>query len=54
MIHIKEAIVVEGKYDHMRLAGLVDALIVETGALISSPSGKSSICSGVWPRPGVC
>ena len=31
MIHIKEAIVVEGKYDHMRLAGLVDALIVETG-----------------------
>lgn len=31
MIHIKQAIVVEGKYDRIRLATVVDALIIETG-----------------------
>ena len=31
MIKIKEAIVVEGKYDKIRLSGLVDATIVEAG-----------------------
>lgn len=31
MIRVKEAIVVEGRYDKAKLAGLVDGLIVETG-----------------------
>ena len=31
MIKIKEAIVVEGKYDKIRLSSLVDATIVEAG-----------------------
>ncbi len=31
MIRIKEAIVVEGRYDKIRLSSLVDGLIVETG-----------------------
>ncbi len=31
MIKIKEVILVEGKYDKIKLSGLVDALIIETG-----------------------
>lgn len=31
MIHLEQAIVVEGKYDRIRLASVVDALIIETG-----------------------
>lgn len=31
MIHLKQAIVVEGKYDRIRLSSIVDALVVETG-----------------------
>ncbi len=31
MIRIKEAIIVEGKYDRMRLSGLFDTAIIETG-----------------------
>lgn len=30
MIHIREAVVVEGKYDKIRLASVVDALVLET------------------------
>ena len=31
MLKIREAIVVEGRYDRIKLAALVDTLIVETG-----------------------
>ena len=31
MIRIKEAIIVEGKYDKIKLSSLVDGLIIETG-----------------------
>lgn len=31
MIKLKEAVIVEGKYDKIRLAGLIDAVIIETG-----------------------
>lgn len=31
MIRLKEAVIVEGKYDKIRLSGLIDALIIETG-----------------------
>ncbi len=30
MLHIREAVVVEGKYDHIRLSSLLDGLILET------------------------
>ena len=30
MIKIKEALVVEGKYDKIKLSGIVDAVIIET------------------------
>lgn len=30
MIHIKEAIIVEGKYDKIKLSSLIDGLIIET------------------------
>ena len=31
MIRLKQAVIVEGKYDRIRLSGLIDALIIETG-----------------------
>lgn len=31
MIHVKEAVIVEGKYDRIRLSSLIDGLILETG-----------------------
>lgn len=31
MIKLKEAVIVEGKYDKIRLGGLIDAVIIETG-----------------------
>lgn len=31
MIRVKEAIIVEGRYDKAKLAGLVDGIVVETG-----------------------
>ena len=31
MIEIKEAVIVEGKYDKMRLKGILNSVIVETG-----------------------
>lgn len=31
MIHIKEAVIVEGKYDKIKLSSIIDAVIIETG-----------------------
>ena len=31
MIHIEEAVIVEGKYDKIKLSNFLDAMIVETG-----------------------
>ena len=33
MIKIKEAVIVEGKYDKIKLSSLIDGLIIETGGL---------------------
>ncbi|HCW79943.1 MAG TPA: DUF4093 domain-containing protein, partial [Ruminococcaceae bacterium] len=30
MIHVKEAIIVEGKYDKIKLSSVVDGLIIQT------------------------
>ena len=31
MIHIQEAVIVEGKYDKIKLSNILDAMIIETG-----------------------
>ncbi len=31
MLRVKEAVIVEGKYDKIKLSGLIDGLIIETG-----------------------
>ena len=49
MIKIKEAVIVEGKYDKIKLSSLIDGLIIETGA-----TGKRSSCSAGWRTPGGC
>ncbi len=40
MIHVKEAVVVEGKYDRIRLASLIDGLILETGGFRIFKDGR--------------
>ena len=35
MIHIKEAIIVEGRYDVNKIKQLVDTVVIETGGLPS-------------------
>ena len=31
MIHLRQAVVVEGRYDKAKLASILDAVIIETG-----------------------
>ena len=53
MIRVKEAIVVEGKYDKIkRLFAGGGVLIIEVGASACSRTGKSRSTCGPWPRPG--
>ena len=40
MIHIDKAIVVEGKYDRMRLSGVTDAPVIETGGFNLYKNGE--------------
>ena len=44
MIRVKEAIVVEGRYDKAKLAGLV--------ALAFFGTGRNCGTCGSWPKPG--
>ena len=37
MIRVKEAILVEGRYDKSKLSALVDGLILEAGGLLPVP-----------------
>ena len=42
MISVKEAIIVEGRYDKIKLSGIVDAPIIETnGFRVFSDKGKA-------------
>lgn len=47
MVRIKQAVIVEGKYDKIKLSNIIDGLIVETGGfqLFSNPQKLSYICS---------
>lgn len=44
MLHIQEAIVVEGRYDKNTLSQVVDTLILETGASPCSRTRSSWPC----------
>ena len=49
MIKIKQAVIVEGKYDKIKLSGIIDAPIIQTdgfGVSILSPSFIETV--GIW------
>ena len=49
---IREVIVVEGRYDKNTLLQAVDAVVVDTGGLPCSTTGKRPPISAVWRRRG--
>ncbi len=54
MIHIKEAVIVEGKYDKMRLKNVCDALIITTdGFRIFKDSEKKEFLKALAERQGL-
>ncbi|HCC00903.1 MAG TPA: DUF4093 domain-containing protein [Ruminococcaceae bacterium] len=54
MIHIKEAIIVEGKYDKIKLASLLDAVIIETnGFSIFKDKQKLALIRRLAAKRGV-
>lgn len=50
MIRIREAIIVEGRYDKNTLAQVVDAPILETSGLASSTTASAWHCYAAWPK----
>ena len=54
MIKIKEAIVVEGKYDKMRVAALFDTVVVETGGFrVFKDSEKRAVIRTLAVKRGI-
>lgn len=54
MIHLKEAIIVEGKYDKMRLIPIVDATIIETnGFRIFKDPEKINLIKQLADKTGI-
>lgn len=49
MIHLRQAVVVEGKYDKIRLSALVDGPILVTNGSAFSKTGNSWRFCAVWP-----
>lgn len=55
MIKIKEAVIVEGKYDKIKLSSLIDGLIIETGGFqIFSDREKIELLPQAGGSPGGC
>ena len=52
MIRVKEAIVVEGKYDKIKLSSLVEGVIIETGALAFSRQGAAGLSAFLGSKAG--
>ena len=50
MIHTDRVLIVEGKYDAVRLAHLTDAMILLTDGLAFIKTNSASSCSGRWRR----
>lgn len=54
MLRIKEAIVVEGRYDKIKLSGLVDAPIIETGGFrVFSDKERQSLIRQIAAARGI-
>ena len=54
MIEIKEAVIVEGKYDKMRLKGILNSVIVETGAFrLFKDNEKLSLIKNLAEKQGI-
>ena len=49
MIHLRQAVVVEGKYDKIRLSALVDGPILVTNGFRIFKTGNSWRFYAVWP-----
>lgn len=48
MIHTDRAIVVEGKYDKIKLSGMIDGVIVCTGGFRIYKDKESRRCCAPW------
>ncbi|ADU27604.1 toprim domain-containing protein [Ethanoligenens harbinense] len=54
MIHIREAVIVEGKYDKIKLSSLIDAVIIETdGFAIFKDAEKLALIRRLAEKRGV-
>ena len=53
MIHTDRVLIVEGKYDAVRLAHLTDAMILLTDGLAFIKTNSASSCSERWRRKTV-
>ena len=54
MIEIKEAVIVEGKYDKMRLKGILNSVIVETGGFrLFKDAEKLSLIKNLAEKQGI-
>lgn len=52
MLKIREAVIVEGRYDKIKLSSIVDAPIIETNGSVFFPTKKSSRLSAKLPKQG--
>ena len=54
MIRIKEAIIVEGKYDRIKLSGLFDMAIIETGGFrVFNDAEKKNVIRKLAEKRGI-
>lgn len=54
MLAVKEAIIVEGRYDKIKLSGIVDAPVIETGGFrVFSDSEKQSLIRQIAAKRGI-
>ena len=52
MLKIREAVIVEGRYDKIKLSSIVDAPIIETNGFCVFSTKKSSRLSAKLPKQG--
>ena len=54
MIHLKQAVIVEGKYDKIKLSSIIDALIITTdGFSVFKDKEKIALIKGLAEKDGV-
>lgn len=54
MLTVKEAIIVEGRYDKIKLSGIVDAPVIETGGFrVFSDAEKKSLIRQIAAKRGI-